>query len=346
MSEAINERATDPLRPPARRWSRQTVIRGMRLGALVLAVLIVVVVAVSAVTQTGPPSREELIQRAGLIGKSQLLIGVKDDQPGISLRDPQTGAYTGFDIDIAYMVAADLGFGRETVRFLPIESKDRARMQAQDGDRFATVDLVLASYSITQERLAIPGVSFSAPYLRTAQSVLTRRDHSSVQSLGDLRGQKVCSLTTSTSENSARRSDVQVVGKNKISDCVAGLRAKEFDAVTTDAAILAGFVHAHPDELRMHAIGVDADEQWGINAGSNAALRTLVDLSLYHSKYDPGDHRWEDAFQQNLLPEQPDSLPQEVAIGEQPPVAEVRVREWPWQRQAQAAGAPHPDGRS
>jgi glutamate transport system substrate-binding protein len=320
-------------------WRRRDLVRRLRFVAVTAVVLTMAAAGVTTIVAAAPPSKDDLIRKAGLIGKGELRIGVKDDQPGVALRDEKTGNYSGFDVDIAYLVASDLGFGRESVKFYPIESKDRARMQALDGGTFVTVDLVVASYSITAERTALPDVSFSAPYLRTAQSVLTRRDHSTVQSLEDLRGQKVCSLTTSTSDKMARQAGVEEVTKNKISECVTGLRNHEFDAVTTDAAILAGFAHAYPADLRMHAIGIDADERWGINTGTNTALKTLVDLSLYHSKYDPSDTRWEDAFRNNLLPEAKDSLPQEVAINVQPPVDKVRVREWPWQKQTFAASS-------
>ncbi len=304
----------------------------MRLGAVVLAVLIVIIIVLTAVLQNGPPTKDQLIEQAGLVGKRDLVVGVLDDQPGIAVLDRKTGRYTGFDIDIAYMLAADLGFDRPSVRFLPMDSKDRARMQAREGNQFVTVDLAVAAYSITAQREAMPGVNFSAPYLRTAQSVLTRRDHPSVQSFNDLAGEKVCTITTSTSVALKQADQANVVGKNKISECVEDLLSHRVDAVTTDAVILAGFVHLHPQQLRLHALGTDVDEQWGINTGSNTALRTLVDLSLYHSRYDPADHRWEDAFDRNLRPEQPDSLPQEIANGEQPEVPEVKVREWPWQR--------------
>jgi glutamate transport system substrate-binding protein len=323
-------------------------MRLTRLVAVVAAVLVVVVVAVTGVVVAAPPSKEDLIRQAGLVGKSELLIGVKEDQPGVASRDPATGAYSGFDIDIAYMIAADLGFGRGSVRLLPIQSKDRARMQALDGSRFVTVDLVVASYSITAQRAALPGVTFSAPYLRTAQSVVTRRDHPSVQSLNDLNGEIVCAPTTTTSADSAQRAGLQLVTKNELTGCVDGLLNGQFSAISTDAAILAGVVHGHPRELKMHALGLDADEQWGINSGNNPALNKLVNLSLYHSRYDPQDHRWEDAFERNLRPEQPDSLPQEVANDQQPPVGKVKVREWPWQRQAAVAapaGPVRPDGR-
>ncbi|HEY2674461.1 MAG TPA: transporter substrate-binding domain-containing protein [Rugosimonospora sp.] len=318
--------------PPATTVSRRrAVVRLLRLGAIVTAVVLVVVVGVTLLVRTGPPSKDDLMRQAGLVGKSQLLVGVLDDEPGISVRDPQTGQYSGFDIDMTYLVASDLGFDRASVRFLPIQSKDRARMQAQDGDQFVTVDLVAASYSITADRAAQPGVAFSASYLSTAQSVMTRRGHAPVQAWSDLQGERVCTITTSTSLLSAQQNVVKVY-RNKVSECVDDLLAGKIDAVTTDAAILAGFVHAHPGELMLNALGVDFDEQWGMNVGDNTALRTLVDLSLYHSRYDSTDRRWEEAFDRDLRPEQHDSLPQEVANDRQPPVAKVRVREWPWQK--------------
>lgn len=313
--------------PAGARWAR------FRLAGVLVLLVLAVLVAVVTVVATGPPTKHDLLARAGLLGKRELVIGVKDDQPGISLRDPATGRFAGFDIDIAYLVAADLGFRPSEVRFLPIESEDRARMQARDGDRFVTVDLVIASYSITEERIR-SGVHFSAPYLETEQSVVTRPDHSPVQALEELRGRRVCTLTTSTSKTAAELSGVDLAQRNRISECVEGLRRGEFEAVTTDAAILAGFVARYPDQLRQHDIGLTTPERYGINCGDNEALRTLVNLSLYHSLHDPGDRRWEDAFDRDLRSEQPVNLPQQVAIDRQPLVPKVRVREWPWEQSA------------
>jgi glutamate transport system substrate-binding protein len=299
-------------------------------------VLLTLVVAVAAVITTmlltGPPAEQDLRRHARLIGKRELLIGVKDDQPGIAMLDPVTGTFAGFDIDIAWMVAADLGFRQNAVRFLAIESEDRAKMQARTDDgQFVTVDLVIASYSITEERERLSGVTFSAPYLATEQSVITRRDYANpIDTLSDLRGHRVCSLSTATSESAASKAGVELVSKKRVSECVDALLAGQVEAVTTDAAILAGFVAQYPQQLRHHDIGLDPSETYGINTGNNEALRDLVNLSLYDSLTDPQDRRWEDAFDRYLRPEQPVNLPQQVAVAEQPDVEEVEVRRWPW----------------
>jgi len=315
--------------------------RAARLTALLIALALVVGTGLYFWWQS-EPSEDDLKTEAMLTGKSQLLVGVLGDIPGIGYRDPATGVYSGFDIDIAYLVAEDLGFRPNQVRFLTIENEDRGRMLVNDGQGPPlAADLVVASYSITDERIQKQHVHFSAPYLETEQSVMTLKGHAPVSDLSDLAGKPVCTLTTATSSSPAGQAGVLVKGnKTKISDCLPGLLSGEYDAVTTDAAILAGFVHARPDLYEHHDIGLVASEMYGINTGDNDALRQLVNLALYRSRNDPKDTRWEAAYDRNLSPEQPDSGRQPVAINKQPKVDEVRIRQWPWERLAGVMHAP------
>jgi glutamate transport system substrate-binding protein len=317
----------------SRRWDRRAVMRILRLLAVVLALVVTGAVGIVVVLRAGPPSEQQLLERAGLLGKRELLIGIKDDQPGLDFRDPKTGQFVGFDVEIAYLVAGDLGFRRSEIRFMSIESEDRSKMQASTGDgRFVTVDLVIATYSITGEREGLDLVSFSAPYLYTEQSVVTRPDHATVHTLDDLRGRPVCTLATATSQGPMANAGIQVISKQQITECVGSLLRGEVDAIETDAAILAGFVAADPTHLRQHDIGMDRQEAYGVNTGGNEPLRTLVNLALYHSLHDPADQRWEDAFDRYLRPEQPANLPQQVAVDRQPEVPKPQVRLWPWER--------------
>lgn len=315
----------------ARRRLRWLPVRGLRLAALI-AVLVVVVGGGFVYLQFADPTEDELRAQAGLIGKAELLVGVKDDIPGVAHRDAG-GKFTGFDIDIAYLVAADLGFSAHEVRFLRIEDEDRSRMYAwdQDSGRNIEVDLVIASYSFTEQREKAPNVSFSAPYLNTEQSVMTRRDHPAVHDLADLAGQRVCTLSTSTSEGPAAEADIDVKRRGRLRDCVTGLRDGEFDAVTTDAPLIAGFVGREPDVFVHHDIGLATSELWSVNTGGNEPLRTLVNLALHRSRYEPDDRRWEEAYDRNLRPLEQTSLPQPLAIDQQPDVPEVAVRQWPWE---------------
>jgi glutamate transport system substrate-binding protein len=304
----------------------------MRLVGVAVALVLTMAVAFAAVVLTGPPSVEDLRREAGLDDRQQLLIGVKDDQPGIAVND--NGVWKGFDIDIAYLIAADLGFRRSEVRFVAIESEDRARRQATETDgRRVTVDLVIASYSITPEREADPAVSFSVPYLSTEQSVVTLADHRMVSSLEDLRGERVCTIATATSVTAAAKAGARMERRNKISQCFQALDKREVDAVSTDAAILAGFKLGNRARYAHFDIGLEASESWGVNVGDNEALRDLVNLTLYRSREDPTDVRWEEAFERNLAPAVSVNLPAPIAVDQQPETGDKpEVREWPWER--------------
>ena len=305
----------------------------IRLVAVAVTLLLVLVVAYVVVILSGPPTVDDLRDRAGLDGKRELLVGVKDDQPGVALYDPAKGTWSGFDIDIAHLIAEDLNFRRSEVRFLSIESEDRARMQAVDTTgRRVGVDLVIASYSVTAEREAMAGVSFSAPYLFTEQSVVTLAGHEPVSTLEDLGGRKVCSLATATSEGPAQDAKAVVISRKKIKECFDALDAGQVEAVSTDAAILAGFVAQQPERYTHHDIGLDATEAWGVNVGENEALRDLVNLALYRSRNDAADARWEEAYDVNLRSEEAANKKASIAVDQQPVVPEVEVRQWPWER--------------
>ncbi|WP_184984885.1 transporter substrate-binding domain-containing protein [Sphaerisporangium rubeum] len=328
--------------PPARSTRRGGLrrllpgMRGLRLTALAIILVVATVVVTVTVQWRGAPSREELLDQARLTGKKQLTIGVKNDHPGIALFIPSTGEYVGFDIEIAYMIAADLGFHRDQVEFVPIETEDRARRQARRPDgTFVTVDLVIATYSITPEREKQPGVSFSAPYLATEQTIMTREgQYADAESVADFKGQVVCTTATSTNESVAAKAGVLLTSRNSAKKCVDGLRDGAFEAVASDAAILAGFVRQEPDLFDLHDIGLSDDELYGVNTGDNPALTALVNLSLYESLHDPNDQTWEKAFAKYMAPAQRTAGVQQIAIAEQPCVPKVEIREWPWEKRA------------
>lgn len=308
-------------------------LAAFRLAALGLALVLAVSLALARLFVGGPPSVADLREQAGVDTWTELPIGVKDDQPGTAFRDPKDGRWSGFDIDIAYMIAEDLGFRRSEVKFYAIESEDRPRMQATDldGNR-VPVKLVVASFSITTKRVQ-DGVRFSAPYLYTEQSVLTKRGKiPRLLTITDLRGKRVCSIAASTSlEAPSTVKTIIVVPRNKISQCIDDLRAGRVDAITTDATILAGYKDRFEDDFDHWDVGFDPTEAYGVNVGENPALQKLVNLTLYRSYTDPKDSRWEEAYDRNFQSEVDTNKGTPIAEAEQPWVARPDIREQPWE---------------
>jgi glutamate transport system substrate-binding protein len=313
-------------------------LAAFRLAALGLALVLTIGITMARLFVGGPPTVEELRAKAGVDGWSAIAIGVKDDQPGTAESKPD-GTWEGFDIDIAYMIAEDLGFRRSEVRFYGMESEDRGRMQATDkaGNR-VPVQMVIASFSITAEREEREEVTFSQPYLYTEQSVLTKFGHKQVSSLQDLTGKDVCTLSTATSAKAPMEAKAIVHPRNRISECIQDMERGDVEAVTTDAAILAGYKARWPKRFQHWDLGLDTTERWGVNVGQNDALKTLVDLTLYRSLKDPRDDRWEVAYEKYLQSEVPrnnkpdNRVNTPIAQAEQPDVKKPDVREQPWER--------------
>ncbi|MGO4752142.1 transporter substrate-binding domain-containing protein, partial [Streptomyces sp. 2MCAF27] len=75
--------------------------------------------------------------------RGYLVVGAKEDQPYLGEKDPATGRYSGFDIEIAKMMAASLGFDPKTIWFKSIASANR-ETALQNGQ----IDYYVGTYSI------------------------------------------------------------------------------------------------------------------------------------------------------------------------------------------------------
>ncbi|MGO1583231.1 MAG: transporter substrate-binding domain-containing protein, partial [Actinomycetaceae bacterium] len=103
--------------------------------------------------------------------EGSLTVGIKFDQPGIGLQDGSE--YSGLDVDVAHYVAEALGYSEDQVEFVQSVSSQREDM-IENGQ----VDLIVASYSITDERME--RVAFAGPYFVAGQDLLVRQDDSEI----------------------------------------------------------------------------------------------------------------------------------------------------------------------
>ena len=103
-----------------------------------------------------------------LADSGKVVIGVKYDQPGLGFKGATDDIPTGFDVEIAKLLVADLGIDPEDTSVVTYEEtiSDNREPFLEQGK----VDLVLASYSITDERRAVVGQT--GPYFLTGQQLL------------------------------------------------------------------------------------------------------------------------------------------------------------------------------
>lgn len=209
----------------------------------------------------------------------KITIGVKEDQPGLGFKDPATGEYSGFDIEIARWMAASLGLSADKIQFQAIASSNREQALAN-----GQVDLYVGTYSITDKRKAL--VDFAGPYFVTGQGLLVKKDNTSINSEKDLAGKTVCSATGSTTIQNikAKFPDTKTTEFDLYSKCVEQVKNGSADALTTDQAILLGYAAQDPDNLKV--VGPPfTTEKYGIGVKKgDTALRTFLNDTLTKGK--------------------------------------------------------------
>lgn len=227
-----------------------------------------------------------------LADKGKITIGVKIDQPGIGYKKPGADAPEGLDIEMGKILAGALGIKEDDIKWVEAVSDNREPFLKN-----GTVDLVLASYSITDDRRKIVGQA--GPYYVTGQQLLVREDDKDkIKGPEDLKNLKVCSVEGSTSL--ARVQDeygASPVPFATYSECVEQLESKTVDAVTTDGAILQGYAAEKPDELEV--VGDPfSEERYGIGYKLDApGMCEFINKTLQKS-FDDGT--WADAFEATL----------------------------------------------
>lgn len=200
----------------------------------------------------------------------KIRIGIKFDQPGLGFK--KSGTYVGFDVDVAKYVAKKLGYSEDEIVWKEAPSKQREAM-LQNGD----VDMILATYSITDERKN--AVSFAGPYFVAGQDLLVRKDDHSINGPEDLNGKRLCSVTGSTSAATVKEkfaSEVQLMEQPGYAECATALFSGIVDAVTTDDIILAGLASASRGKLRV--VGKPFTQEYygvGIKKGDTALAEKI-----------------------------------------------------------------------
>jgi glutamate transport system substrate-binding protein len=231
---------------------------------------------------------------AKLQAAGKMTVGVKFDQPGFGQRNPTTNKPEGFDVEIAKRIAERIfgSGGADKIQYVESVSKNREGY-IQSG----RVDMVVATYTINAARKT--QVDFAGPYFVAGQDIMVKKDNTSIKSVTDLNGKKVCSATGATSVDNlkAKAPSASITLYDTYSKCADALGNGQVDAVSTDNAILLGLVDQSKGAYKL----VDArfsDEPYGIGVKKGAdAFRTFLNDTL-QDLYTNG--AWAKAFSDTL----------------------------------------------
>ncbi|CAN5690826.1 glutamate ABC transporter substrate-binding protein [soil metagenome] len=217
-----------------------------------------------------------------------LVIGISGTQPGLSLDGPD--GPKGFDIDVATYVAHQLGWTDSEIEFKQLDTAQRPTALES-----GAVDMVVAAYSITPERMQ--DVDFAGPYFIAGQDLMVAVDDADITGPHSLDGKVLCSTAGSTSAATIKTAEYSAgVTLKEYPDnaaCADALLNGEVDAMTGDDIILAGFVARNPGKLKV--VGSPfSTESYGIGlpkgspdvAVINDVLNQFVDDGTWKADFD------------------------------------------------------------
>lgn len=231
---------------------------------------------------------------AELADAGKIKVGVKNDQPGLGFQGATDDVPSGFDVEIAKLLIADLCIDpadTDAVTWTETISDNREPFLKN-----GKVDLVLASYSITEDRRKEVGQA--GPYMVTGQQILVKED-SDVQGIEDLKGKEVCSVTGSTSLENVKAKGAKGVGADAYSECAEKVLDGTYDAMSTDGTILAGLAAQNEGQLKV--VGEEFSEE-NIGVGYSKDRPEMCEWinGVLTESFEDGS--WEEAFDITLGP--------------------------------------------
>jgi glutamate transport system substrate-binding protein len=281
-------------------------MRAPRIRLLAVPLLAVGLVAAAGcskkTTTTASPTSASTFAAGTTMARLQaagkMTVGTKFDQPLFGLKNPLTGAIEGFDVEIAKLVAQGIYGGSiddaaKHINFVETVSKVR-ETSIQEGK----VDMVVATYTINNARKLV--VDFGGPYYIAGQDIMVKKDDTSIKSVTDLNGKKVCSVQGSTSlanvKAKAPQADLSITF-DTYSKCAEALKDGRVQAETTDNVILLGLVKDNKDAFKVVGNPFTTEPYGiGIKKGDDA-FRTFINDRL-EASYKDGS--WAAAFNRTV----------------------------------------------
>jgi glutamate transport system substrate-binding protein len=216
-------------------------------------------------------------------------VGTKFDQPLFGLKPPAADPI-GFDVEIARIIAGELGIDDDGIEWVETVSANREPFIKDD-----RVDIVVATYTINDERKE--EVDFAGPYYTAGQSIMVMEDNDEIAGPDDLADKTVCSVEGSTPAENIRTEipDAELSLTDTYSKCLDPLRQGQVDAVSTDNVILAGLIDENPDEFKL--VGdLFTEEPYGVGLKKDDdEFRDFIN-DVLEASFEDG--RWQQAWDQ------------------------------------------------
>jgi L-cystine transport system substrate-binding protein len=199
-----------------------------------------------------------------------LRIGTEGTYAPFTFHD-DTGALTGFDVEIGRAIAEHIGVEPEFV-----EGPWDGLIAGIDANRY---DVVINQVGINEERQA--NYDFSEPYIASRAALVVREDNTEIESFEDLEGHTAAQSLTSNFGALAESYGAELVGTEGFDQSIALVIQGRADATINDSLSFLDFATQQPDApVRVVATQEDADYSGVILAQDKPELLAAINEAL------------------------------------------------------------------
>lgn len=202
----------------------------------------------------------------------------------------EKGKIVGFEVDLADLLAKDLGVEQEVV--------DTPWEGIVSGEDFNTgkCDVAYGGATITDERAQV--VDFSKPLMDVKQSLLVKKD-SGIGGLEDLKGKKVGAQQDTTGQiyanDNKKKHGYQVVNFEDYGLLTTAVRTGQIDCAIADSGVLEYYITQNKDTVIANSY--DTGEQLGFmvkkdNKAMLDKLNGVLDKAKQDGTYDEIYKKW------------------------------------------------------
>ena len=210
--------------------------------------------------------------------RGTLRIGLEGSYPPFNFKDPKTGELTGYDVDVARLLASKLGLKPAFVA-----TEWSAILAGLGAGKY---DVIVSQVGITAKRQQ--AFDFSQPYTYSSPQLIVRKNERiEYASLADLKGKKLGAGQGSVFEQQARAvPGIEVKSYPAAPENMQDLAFGRIDAALNDSLMVAYLLKHSPLPIRAGA-RVGAVERMGVALRKgNPALLAAIDKALAEARAD------------------------------------------------------------
>ena len=219
--------------------------------------------AVPEVTETAEETEETKDVLAAIRENGKLTIAMEGVWQPWTYHD-ETGALTGFDVEVGTLIAEGLGVEPEFV-----ETAWDGILAGVDSGRF---DIACNGVGYTEERAQ--SYNFSTPYVYTEMVLVVAEDNQEINAIDDLKGKKTANSPNSTYAMRAEAAGAEVTYVDTLGETMEMLQQGRVDATLNDKDSVDSYLAEHP-EAKIRIAAVVAGEPVAVPMQKGEGTETL-----------------------------------------------------------------------